>query len=187
MRLSHIALAITLILFAYTGYLAWQAQEEARGAQRELELVRRQKAAVEASKPLAPVSVAAIPPIAPAASEAPPLQGSGLMPGTPDPIAPQASPAPLTALQKQLLGLPAVAKVLEVHKEEGFAVVSAGKNKQFEPGMKFDVRRKDGLVGRVIISDTVDAAESVVDIDSTGNLPGVTIEVGDELVIPVRK
>ena len=31
MRLSHYALALTIILLAITGYLAWEAQEEAKG------------------------------------------------------------------------------------------------------------------------------------------------------------
>ena len=53
--------------------------------------------------------------------------------------------------------------------------------------MKFDVRRGDGLVGRVIVGETIDAAESVVDIDSAVTLPGVSIEAGDELILPVRK
>lgn len=186
MRLSHFALALTLILLAVTGYLAWEAQEEARGARKELELVRKQQAAKDAAKPIAPTTVAEIAPLpeAPAAA-APPLMGSGLMPGTPD--TPPAAPAPLTALQKQLLGMPAVAKVIEVHSEEGFVVVNAGHDKKFEKGAKFDIRRKDGLVGRVIVSESIDPNESVADIDPSAVLPGVKIEVGDELIIPVRK
>ena len=83
--------------------------------------------------------------------------------------------------------MPAVAKVLDVQPAQGFAVIDAGKNKQLEPGLKFDVRRADGLVGRVIIGETIDAAEAVVDIDPTGAIPGVSIEAGDELVLPIRK
>ncbi|MGV3659357.1 MAG: hypothetical protein ACO1TE_04210 [Prosthecobacter sp.] len=191
MRLSHFALALTIILLAITGYLAWEAQEEARGARRELELVRRQQAAKDAAKPIAPSVVAELPPVpepSPAAPVpvTPPLAGSGLMPGTP---AVPASPgsAPLTALQKQVLGMPAQAKIIEVQREQGFAVINAGKNKQIEKGMRYDVRRNDGLVGRVIVSDAIDAAEAVVDIDPTAVLPGVSIEVGDELIVPVRK
>lgn len=188
MRLSHFALALTLILLCITGYLAWEAKDEARGAQRELELVRRQQAARDAAKPIAPTTVLEIPPApevpAPVVPVTPPLAGSGLMPGTPPP---SNAAAPLTSLQKQLLGMPAVAKILDVQKDQGFAVIDAGKNKQLQPGMKFDVRRKDSLVGRVIIGDSVDAAESVVDIDLSASLPGVSIEAGDELVLPVRK
>ena len=80
-----------------------------------------------------------------------------------------------------------MAKVVEVHKDQGFAVISAGKDKQLASGMKFDVRRGDGLVGRVIVGETIEAAESVVDIDSTVALPGVSIEAGDELILPIRK
>ncbi len=101
--------------------------------------------------------------------------------------APAAAPAPLTALQKQLRGMPAVAKIIESHNDQGFAVIDAGKNKQLEKGMTFDVRRGDGLVGRVIVGESIDAAEAVVDIDNSAALPGVRIEKGDELVLPVRK
>ncbi|MDZ4405164.1 hypothetical protein [Prosthecobacter sp.] len=192
MRLSHFALALTIILLAITGYLAWEAQEEARGARRELELVRKQQAARDVATPIKPTTVTSLPPPpevpASAAPAVPPLAGSGLMPGTPvTSPSPAPAAAPLTALQKQLLGMPAMAKVIEIHNDQGFAVISAGKDKQLSQGMKFDVRRGDGLVGRVIVGDTIEASEAVVDIDSTVALPGVRIEVGDELILPIRK
>lgn len=185
MRLSHFALALTIILLAITAYLAWEAQEEARGARKELDLVRKQQAAREMAMPQKPGVVSSLPPPPDApVSAAPPLAGSALMPGTPD--APPAA-APLTALQKQLLGMPAVAQVTEVHNDQGFAVINAGKNKQLASGVKFDVRRGDGLVGRVIVGESIEATEAVVDIDSAFKLPGVSIEAGDELILPVRK
>lgn len=192
MRLSHFALALTVILLVITGYLAWEAQEEARGARRELDLVRKQQAARETSRPIAPTTVAAIPPAPtaqPASHSLPPMAGSALIPGVSMTPAPSPAPAaaPLTALQKQLLGMPAVAKVIEVHKDLGFAAIDAGKNKDLEKGMKFDVRRGDGLVGRVIVGESVDPASAVVDIDTSFALPGVSIETGDELILPVRK
>ena len=110
------------------------------------------------------------------------------MPGTPSTFpSPAPAAAPLTDLQKQLLGMPAFAKVVEAHIDQGFAVISAGKDKQLTSGMKFDVRRGNGLVGRVIVGDTIEAAEAVVDIDTTATLPGVRIEAGDELILPIRK
>ena len=189
MRLSYYALALTIILLAITGYLAWEAQEEAKGARKELELVRRQQSAHEMAMPLKPVTVADLPPPPEVpAPTAPPLAGSNLMPGTPATFPSPASPAaPLTELQKQLLGMPVFAKVVEAHSEQGFAVISAGKNKQLATGMKFDVRRGNGLVGRVIVGETIEAAEAVVDIDTTVTLPGVQIEAGDELIVPIRK
>ncbi|WP_395735386.1 hypothetical protein [Prosthecobacter sp.] len=189
MRLSHYALALTVILLAITGYLAWEAGEEAKGARKELELVRRQQAAHEAAMPLKPSTVAALPPPPEAPPSAvPPLAGSSLMPGTPATYpSPPPAAAPLTDLQKQVMGMPVFAKVIEVHNDEGFAVIDAGKNKQLTSGTKFDVRRGSGLVGRVIVGDTIDAAESVVDIDTSAVLPGVRIEPGDELIHAVRK
>jgi len=189
MRLSHFALALTIILLAITGYLAWEAQEEARGARKELDLVRRQQAAREMAMPQKPVLVSSLPPPPEVpVSAVPPLSGSALMPGTPAAQpSPAAAAAPLTALQKQLLGMPAVAQVTEVHNDQGFAVISAGKNKQLASGVKFDVRRGDGLVGRVIVGESIEATEAVVDIDNAFKLPGVSIEVGDEVILPVRK
>lgn len=192
MRLSHYALALTIILLAITGYLAWEAQEEARGARRELELVRRQQAANEVAMPLKPSTVSELPPPPPLPAapplSTPPLAGSALMPGTPATLSsPAPAAAPLTALQKQLLGMPAMAKVIEIHLDQGFVVINAGKDKDLTSGMKFDVRRGDGLVGRVIVSDTIEANEAVVDVDTSVVLPGVRIEAGDELILPVRK
>jgi len=189
MRLSHYALALTIILLAITGYLAWEAQEEAKGARKELELVRKQQAAHEMAMPVKPVTVADLPPPPEvSAPTAPPLAGSNLMPGTPATFpSPPPAAAPLTDLQKQLLGMPAFAKVVEAHIDQGFAVISAGKDKQLASGMKFDVRRGNGLVGRVIVGDSIEASESVVDIDTTVTLPGVRIETGDELILPIRK
>ena len=191
MRLSHFALALTIILLAITGYLAWEAHEEAKGARKELDLVRRQQSARESAMPIKPATVTSLPPepsMPPLTPAGPPLAGSAVMPGTPSTtLSPPSAAAPLTALQKQLLGMPAVAKVIEVQKDQGFAVINAGKDKQLSTGMKFDVRRGDGLVGRVIVGETIDAAESVVDIDIAVSLPGVSIEAGDELILPVRK
>lgn len=189
MRLSHYALVLTIILLAITGYLAWEAQEEAKGARKELELVRKQQAAHEMAMPAKPQTVASVPPPPEVpASQPPPLSGSNLMPGTPPAYAsPAPAAAPLTDLQKQLLGMPAIAKVVEANAEGGFAVINAGKDKQLTTGMKFDVRRGNGLVGRVIVGETIEASEAVVDIDSSVVLPGVRIEAGDELILPVRK
>jgi hypothetical protein len=191
MRLSHYALALTIILLAITGYLAWEAQEEAKGARKELELVRRQQAAHDAAMPLKPVTVAELPPPPSTSVQAPavpPLAGSSLMPGTPAPLpSPPPAAAPLTDLQKQILGSPAIAKVVEAHIDQGFAVINAGKDKQLAPGTKFDVRRGNGIVGRVSVGDTIEAAEAVVDVDTSILIPGVRIEAGDELIVPVAK
>ena len=83
--------------------------------------------------------------------------------------------------------MPMFAKVIEAHNEQGFAVINVGRDKQLASGMKFDVRRGNGLVGRVIVSETIEAVEAVVDIDTAAALPGVRIEAGDELILPIRK
>ena len=45
MRLTHIALALTLVLLGVTGYLAWEGQQEARGARQQLEFIKNQQQA----------------------------------------------------------------------------------------------------------------------------------------------
>ena len=60
---DKVMLALAALGLLITGYLAWEAQEEANGARRELELVRRQQAAKESSRPQPPSIVSAIPPV----------------------------------------------------------------------------------------------------------------------------
>lgn len=189
MKLTHLALVLMTALVGITGYLAWEGQQAARGQKEELEFMRKQLEAREAAKPVKPASS-----FAPINTE--PVISPTTATSTPAPIAePVASPvmpakvpaAALTALQKQVLGMPTVAVVTEVERDQGFVVVNAGKNKRFIKGQKFDVRRSDGVVGRVTISDVIEEAESVADIDASVVLPGAQIEVGDELILPVTK
>jgi hypothetical protein len=188
MKLTHFALALLTIIVGITGYLAWEGQQAARGQKEELEFMRKQLEAREAAKPVKPVSN-----FAPVSTE--PVISPTTATSTPAPIAEPATPvmppkvaaAALTALQKQVLGMPAVAQVMQVERDQGFVVVNAGKNKKFVKGQKFDVRRGDGVVGRVSISEAIEEAESVADIDSTVVLPGARIEPGDELILPVTR
>jgi hypothetical protein len=188
MKLTHFALALLTVLVGITGYLAWEGQQAARGQKEELEFMRKQLEAREAAKPVKPASS-----FAPVSTE--PVISPTTATSTPAPIAEPATPvmppkvaaAALTALQKQVLGMPAVAKVTQVERDQGFVVVNAGKNKKFVKGQKFDVRRGDGVVGRVSISDVIEDAESVADIDAKVVLPGARIEPGDELILPVTK
>ena len=188
MKLTHFALALMAVLVGITGYLAWEGQQAARGQKEELEFMRKQLEAREATKPVKPVSsfapVSTEPVISPTtATSTPAPTAEPVMPVIP----PKVAAAALTALQKQVLGMPAVAQVMQVERDQGFVVVNAGKNKKFVKGQKFDVRRGDGVVGRVCISEAIEEAESVADIDSTVVLPGARIEPGDELILPVTR
>jgi hypothetical protein len=186
MKLTHFALGLMTVLVGITGYLAWEGQQEARGQKQELEFMRKQLEAREAAYPKKPASA-----FAPMSTEpvktatAPTTAISAPAPLTSTSTA--SAPAQLTALQKQVLGMPVVAKIIQVEKDQGFVVVSAGKNKQFAKGQKYDVRRGDSVVGRVSISEAIEEKEAVADIDAAVRLPGVSIEPGDELILPVTK
>ena len=210
MRLIHFAQALTLILLGITGYLAWEGQQAARGAKRELEHLKKAQAAEEAAKP---VGVAALPTAPPATTITPPA------PGTVAPPAANATPAnedapglmagglpgggltvpktvvaaesqgintnTLTALQQRVLAAKPVAKLKAVVREQGFIVVDAGSKAGLAKGRKFEVRRDSSILARVVIADTVEADEAVADLDLASIPAGVTLEVGDEIIEPV--
>ncbi|MBL9132371.1 MAG: hypothetical protein JNG86_14295, partial [Verrucomicrobiaceae bacterium] len=108
MKLTHFALALMTVLVGITGYLAWEGQQEAKGQKEMLEYQRKKIEALEASKPVqssfAPISTA---PVVMPSQPVPTMAGGALLPGTPG----SPAPAQLTSLQKQVLGMPAVAKV----------------------------------------------------------------------------
>jgi hypothetical protein len=208
MRLIHFAFAITLVLLGITGYLAWEGQQEARGAKKELEFIRDQQASMGVGVPSAPVRSTATEPVAPPVppvEEAPPepepvvaaeemagnslvgvsptkKDGSVAVPGGRKTPASISEMPLLTAQQRQVAKSAVVARVTDVKLKEGFVVVDAGSDKGLAPGQMFDVRRANGLVGRVKISGTVAEAEAIADVIPGATPPGVKIESGDELV-----
>lgn len=205
MRLIHFAQALTLILLGITGYLAWEGQQAARGAKRELEHLKKAQAAEEAAKP---VGIAALPSAPPAATITPPAPGTvaatpaaeetpGLMAGglpgggltVPKTVvaaeAQGINTNTLTALQQKVLAAKPVAKLKAVVREQGFIVVDAGSKAGLAKGRKFEVRRDSAILARVVIADTVEADEAVADLDLASIPAGVTLEVGDEIIEPV--
>lgn len=174
------------VLVGITGYLAWEGQQEARGQKQELDFMRKQLEARESAYPKKPVSPFAPMSTAPVVAPTAPTTATS----TPAPItspSPDSMPAQLTTLQKQVLGMPALAKITQVENAQGFVVVDAGKNKQFTKGQKFDVRRGDSVVGRVSLTEAIEEKEAVADIVPQMSLPGVTMQAGDELILPVTK
>lgn len=219
MRLTHLALALTLVLLGVTGYLAWEGQQEARGARQQLEFIKNQQqaqldaGAVSATtmiRPPAPGQIAAAPtapppsavvaptPAAMAKSKAPvtaptpkpkasvpdaaPVAGTiaSLPPAAPVLSVP--TPAPLTALQKQIVSMPTIAKVKQFEKDAGFVIISGGKSQRISKGTQFDLRRDNAVVGRITIGDTIEDEESVGDLDPSTVPAGVTVQVGDEVI-----
>lgn len=205
MRLTHFALALTLILLAITGFLAWEGQQAAKGAREELEFVKKQKQAEATARPEA-ASMVPLPTV-PAASITPPAPGT-LAPAPEAPMAgasalpgggltvPKAVVAAesqgiatntLTPLQKQVLAAPVVAKVKTVVKEQGFVVLDAGSKRQISAGQAYEIRRNSAVLARIKVTDAVEAEEAVADLDFTSIPAGVTIEPGDEIIAPVGR
>lgn len=87
MRLTHFALALTIILLCITSYLAWQGQEEIKGLKREHEFEKKQLQADQAASP-SPASMIPLP-------SAP--ETKGITPPQPGTIAASPVPAPAPA------------------------------------------------------------------------------------------
>lgn len=204
MRLTHFAQALTLILLAITGYLAWEGQQAAKGAREELKFVKRQQESMGVrSQETGPTPVsggqatASISPrdASPAAVEPSPMAGSLPIPGggltVPQAVAQAAnapaSPAALTPLQKEVAAANPVAKVKTVVLDQGFVVLDAGSKQQIAKGMKFDIRRGNSVLAKVTVTDAVDEQEAVADLDLASIPTGVTIEPGDDLIHPVGR
>lgn len=204
MRLIHFALALTIVLLSITGYLAWEGQQEARGARRELDFLRQQQQAQIAAGAVPAGSTQALRTMTPPlpgqlAINKPPVAagsvnanaGRDTLPGSPGstgvagsvpPAPPLAAPPPLTLLQKRVLSMPAIGKVKEYQKDAGFVVISAGSQQRVAKGTRFDLRRDNAVVGRITVSDSIEATESVADLDPASVPAGVTVEVGDEVI-----
>lgn len=204
MRLTHFAQALTLILLAITGYLAWEGQQAAKGAREELKFVKRQQESMgarsqEGASPPASSgqATASISPRAasPIVAEPAPMAGSLPIPGggltvpqavTQATSAPPAA-APLTPLQKEVAAANPVAKIKTVVLDQGFVVLDSGSKQQISKGMKFDIRRGNSVLAKVTVTDAVDEQEAVADLDLASIPTGVTIEPGDELIHPVGR
>ena len=214
MRLIHFAFAITVILLGITGFLAWEGRQEAQGARAELEFIRKQRADMgvdEAGRQLAveratmPLSKEEMTPTSPSLSEPGPAVATTEMAGTnvlgvstdtasePPPI-PGGRKTPetvseiplLTSKQKLVLDSDVVARIKVAKLEQGFVVIDAGLDKELKAGQTFDVRRSSALVGRVELTEIIEAKESVADVLAGATPPGVKIEEGDELVVPLK-
>ena len=189
MRLTQIALALTIILLGVTGWLAWQGQQEARGARQQLEFIKRQHDAQAAAGALpATPSVNIMPPPAPgqvaadAVIAAPKTPTPAAMPPAPTAALPLPPPAELTELQKRIAALPIIARVKSYEPNAGFVVISAGSAQRVSAGSKFDLRRENAVVGRITVGETIEESEAVADLDPASVPAGVTVEAGDEVI-----
>ncbi len=207
MRLTQFALALTVILLCITGYLAWEGQQEIKGMKKEREFDRQQR---QAEKTASPDAASLMPlPTAPASSITPPpspgtiaaqpdkeiMAGAGSLPGggltVPKTVIEAESKGistnTLTPLQTQVLAAIPVAKVKTVVREQGFIVIDSGSKQGITKGQKFEIRRANAVLAKVTVTDAVDEAEAVADLDFASIPTGVTIEPGDELIAPVAR
>lgn len=209
MRLTHFALALTILLLAITGYLAWEGQQEIKGLKKEMDFERQQRQAEQTANPdqesrvtLPTVASSNItPPPAPGTvavePEAPAeiMAGAGTLPGggltvpksVIDAEAQGITTNTLTPLQKQILAAPAVAKVKMVVREQGFIIIDAGLGKGLVKGQKFEVRRANAILAKVTLTDAIEENEAVADLDFSSIPAGVSLEPGDELIAPVAR
>ncbi|MFM2176764.1 MAG: hypothetical protein RL015_862 [Verrucomicrobiota bacterium] len=208
MRLTHFALALTILLLCITGYLAWEGQEAARGAREELAFVKKQQTAQANAAPstnqqvqLPTVPAASISPPAPGsiAPQAPaaelPTAGASTLPGggmtIPKTIveaeAKGINTNTLTPIQKQVQDAKPVGKIKAVVKEQGFVVLDVGSNQGLKKGQPFDIRRGNAVLAKVIVTDTIEPNEAVADLDLASIPAGVTLEPGDEIIPPVGR
>lgn len=208
MRLTHFALALTILLLCITGYLAWEGQEAARGAREELAFVKKQQTAQANAAPSANQQVQL--PTIPAASISPPAPGS-IAPQAPAAELPTAGASTLpgggmtipktiveaeakgintntlTPIQKQVQDAKPVGKIKAVVKEQGFVVLDVGSNQGLKKGQPFDIRRGNAVLAKVLVTDTIEPNEAVADLDLASIPAGVTLEPGDEIIPPVGR
>jgi len=202
MRLTHIAIALTLTLLVFTGYLAWEGQQTAKGAMQELEFLKKQQAARNMARPEAssmlplptvPAVSIAPPPAAGTIAEAPPLMaGTSALPGggltVPKEVleaeAKGVNTNTLRPMQKQVLAAQPVAKVKTIVKDQGFVIIDAGSKQGIAKGQKYEIRRDSAVLGKVTVTDSIEESEAVADLDFASIPAGVSIEPGDELIKP---
>ena len=208
MRLTHFALALTVILLAITGYLAWEGQQEIKGLKKERDFERQQRVAEQTANP--DPSARVLLPRTPASSiTPPPSPGTIAVEPEPAPLMAGASTLPgggltvpksvieaeakgistntLTPLQKQVLAAPALARVKTVVREQGFIIIDAGLAQGMAKGQKYEVRRANAVLARVTLTDSIEPNEAVADLDFSSIPTGVTVEPGDELIAPVSR
>ena len=208
MRLIHFAYTLTALLLAATTYLAWEGQQAARGARQELDFIKKKQAADENASPSEASMVPLPMPTAPAASITPPTPGTlaATAPALTTPASPDlpgggltvpktvteaeakgVNTNTLTPVQKQVLAAKPLAKIKTVVKDQGFVILDAGSKQGITQGQALEVRRGNGILGKLRVTTTIEENEAVADLDLSSIPAGVTIEPGDEVIQPVAR
>jgi hypothetical protein len=204
-----LSIILTCALLGVMGWLVIDSQSKAKGAQNQLDLLRRQQSAksgnpadaqlAEAESQLlaeqakrnaagnaapapAPLSPSLPARTVPSPTVTPSPAASGGTPALNAAIAAaNAAPLPQTPRQRMIAGAPALAEVKQFAKEYGFVEITAGSGAKIEKGMGFAIRRGNAIIARIKVTD-VEASSAVADVDSKSLTPGVTIEPGDQVI-----
>jgi hypothetical protein len=211
MKLTHIAIVLTVGLAGVMVWLLMDARSDARAARNKLEIYEHRGAAqdramqsledkllldqMEKNKQRTDITLTPPPPlpkvtspepVVPSPSPAPVQSGASStqkLAASPhiSTEALNAPPPPMTALQRIVMNAPAIAKVKEVHNEAGFVIITAGISKRVEKGMTFSLRRLDSVVGRIKVTE-IDNGEAVGDLVAHSVPTGVSVEVDDDVI-----
>lgn len=200
MKLTHLALVMTVGLLGLTSWLAWQSHNDVTGLKNQLDLALLQQRAAQGQQAAEPAQAPQeinVPTAAPeiddretqvVASQLAKGAGTPLPPPITSPVAKphvnmdtSSLPPPMTPRQRQVLSMPAIARVKEFHKDNGFILIDAGKNKKLENGMIFALRRDNAIIGRIKIGESEDV-EAIGDLIPRSVPAGVTVEAGDEII-----
>ena len=87
----------------------------------------------------------------------------------------------LNPVQSVIASTAAIARI-KVSDNDGYVVLDAGMNVRLMKGDRFAVRRGTAIIARVTIGDTVEATESVADVDPNTLVTGMVLEPGDEII-----
>ena len=198
MKLTHLALMMTIALLGVTGWIAWDEHNKSNGTRNELEMYQRREAsggqmqntvAAQNAMLQKEQQILALQSLngkgGGSAGDADALPLSAAPPLTPIKqhiLPPPANtPPPVSPMQHRIMALPSLAKVVEYQAEYGFVIINAGSTKNVSGGKFFLLRRGSAVVARIKIGD-VDNNTSVGGIEKGSVPPGVTIEVGDEVI-----
>ena len=88
----------------------------------------------------------------------------------------------LTPTQRRIVAAKPLAKIKTLVSDQGFAVLDAGSKAGLNKGQTLAVRRGGSILGKLRISDTLEANEAIADLDLSSIPPGVSLETGDEII-----
>lgn len=205
MKITHLALILTIGLLGVTGWLAMDARSEAKKDRNMLALYQQRGqpdpamqakedalllAQMQEKSVRQPITVPTSAPLPTTSARMPAPMNPVPAPVTPETLAASphistealnAAPPPLTPQQRVVLNAPALAKVKEVQSDYGFVIITAGTSKKVEVGMSFALRRASSIIGRIKVTE-IDNNEAVGALQARSVPEGVAVEPGDDVI-----